>query len=73
MKTENYMIKDLFILMNIIYPIILITNRDLFDKMEFCEPMVSYVIGNYNVAFIISSVIVMIFHIIKNFIKCIKI
>lgn len=70
MKTEKNMIKDLFMLMSIVYPIILIVNDSAFNKMSFYRPMVSYVIGNYCIAFMLTSLIIMMFYIIKSFIKC---
>lgn len=61
--------RDICILTQVIFPILLIFNIDTFYKMEFVNPMVTYVIGNYLIALMMSSLIVSIFYITKYLIN----
>lgn len=64
--------RDMCILTRIIFPVLLIFNVDTFYKMEFVNPMVTYIIGNYLITLMMSSLIVSIFYITKYLISLIK-
>ena len=65
--------RDLCILTHILFPIELISNVDLFYKMESVNPMIPYVIGTYCIAFSMSFVLMTIFYIVRFIIKNIRI
>lgn len=70
---KNNIFRDICILTHILFPIELISNVDLFYKIEYTNPMIPYVIGTYYIAFSMSFILMIIFYIVRFIIKNIRI